>query len=1216
MKKLFRPICLLLFAFVLFTILPGNALAADGPIEIEETNSFTVKQRLLSMTETDQKAADAAAEAGMEFTPPAAMVTILENGGTETAVTGESELYLLDLILNNSELRITPPEGYYVADLTLSNGDAMEPSLEPLLTKAHAWDASGGAGLSLFFGELADESYENCLDGTWLSGFGPGANYTLFISCDAIAPGVPDITYEAGNITEAGFPATTILVPDGNTFHQVEHNVLALSNEAGSVAYSLGYELDGYRLIYANGSFLDVPVGERITPYDHVSLVARWKAVSRPSFLITANSGTKEYDGTPLTDSGYSVNPDPAEYSYTLNDVVVEGSMTNLGTAENRVVSFSLMDPYGNPVTGDLLASMVDTAAGNLTVTERNLTITAVSANLTTQGEEKIASQISTQDGYYKNGYHVEGLLANHELFGDFVTGRGTESFETSINTDNLHIRATGSSEDVHTLYKVTTVPGKIEINNVGPAPTTPPTPTTAPTPTTEPTPTPTPDPKVYDVVITLKSGTWTYDGSAHHQPDYEVSGLVDGDKISRVNFRRDAVITEVGTAINEIETVDIVDKDGHGVPAGKYRVTSRAGTLKVKERSITVTAISGSLTSNGAEIVAASLKSPDGEFVSGYKVEGLASGHKLSGDFVKGSGKNGFQTWIDLGKLTVLDANNLDVTDNYSIHTVDGYITVNVNTPTQNTRVNITVSAKSGNFVYDGKAHSMEEYSVSGLVDGDKVDKVTFKSSSVITNVGTQSNEIQSVVIKSATGAAVDASKYNITYVPGKLTVTKFPLTLTAVSDNKTYDGKALNNKSVKSTALANTDHKLSADYEVYDSNGNSIKNGPVDVGVYVKKVSNVKITSGSTDVTANYEITTEDGTLTIRSASGSTNANAVTNTAYYGNTYTIRSDAPYTEFQYLLIDGQKVPAENYTVKEGSTVITLKASYIQSLKTGNHNYSIVSTSKQADGTFNVSKAPKTSDGTGSALWIILLVAAALAVLIAFFILRQAPGKSRKKPGGAGSHSSYEKRNTVKTSSRSSSPPEEIARSSAARQKKPVSDTVMDFETFFGADDHQAIKKEEDPDPTKNLMRDFRINLDDYRSANPPTASDTAAGATAAGAAVAYAATADARQQEEKKPVTVPEPLESSPAVINSPESFSKETNQGSEATESKSDESKAKTVNSSEDELPAPSKDDSTEAAAVSKPEGNSYVGRHEAGVSNSAVSSWYKPQNQSPEE
>jgi len=130
-----------------------------------------------------------------------------------------------------------------------------------------------------------------------------------------------------------------------------------------------------------------------------------------------------------------------------------------------------------------------------------------------------------------------------------------------------------------------------------------------------------------------------------------------------------------------------------------------------------------------------------------------------------------------------------------------------------------IAASLLSGTFPYDGTEHKLNEYTASGLVDGDVIEKGTFKPSSVITDVGTRANEIQSVVIKSSTGAAVDNSKYNINYYSGTLTVTKFPLTLTAVSDEKVYDGKALNNKSVKATALANSNHTLSADYEVFDS-------------------------------------------------------------------------------------------------------------------------------------------------------------------------------------------------------------------------------------------------------------------------------------------------------------------------------------------------------------------------------------------------------------
>ena len=249
-----------------------------------------------------------------------------------------------------------------------------------------------------------------------------------------------------------------------------------------------------------------------------------------------------------------------------------------------------------------------------------------------------------------------------------------------------------------------------------------------------------------------------------------------------------------------------------------------------------------------------------------------------------------------------------------------------------------------------------------------------------------------------------------------------------------------------------------------VFDSNGNTIKNGPVDPGVYTKKVSNVKITSGNTDVTANYDITMVDGTLKITGSSGES-SRATTTTAYYGNTFTIRSDAPYSEFKYLLIDGQKVPTDNYTVKEGSTIITLKSSYIQSLKTGGHNYTIVSASKQVDGSFNVSKAPKTGDGASMIVWILLLLLAAVAVALVFFFLQ----RSGKLGGG--------KRRSGKKNSRS----KETLRYPSGKEytRRPAAPVIpdLDFEP----------EPVQDEDPTMDLMKDFDLNLDDFRNPAPQT---------------------------------------------------------------------------------------------------------------------------------
>lgn len=113
---------------------------------------------------------------------------------------------------------------------------------------------------------------------------------------------------------------------------------------------------------------------------------------------------------------------------------------------------------------------------------------------------------------------------------------------------------------------------------------------------------------------------------------------------------------------------------------------------------------------------------------------------------------------------------------------------------------------------------------------------------------------------------ALYPAAKYNITYVPGTLTVTKAPLTLTAESDSKTYDGKKIDNKNVSATKLANPDHKISVTLGVFDKDGKELQNGAVNPGTYTKKIKSYVIKAGETDVTANYDVKTVDGTLTIK--------------------------------------------------------------------------------------------------------------------------------------------------------------------------------------------------------------------------------------------------------------------------------------------------------------------------------------------------------------
>ena len=71
--------------------------------------------------------------------------------------------------------------------------------------------------------------------------------------------------------------------------------------------------------------------------------------------------------------------------------------------------------------------------------------------------------------------------------------------------------------------------------------------------------------------------------------------------------------------------------------------------------------------------------------------------------------------------------------------------------------------------------------------------------------------------------------------------------------------------------------------------------------------------------------------------------------------------------------VDGNLVDVKNYTVKEGSTIVTLKADYLNTLSVGKHTFEIIWTDGTASTRFTVSKSdsgsaePKDNDGNNGA---------------------------------------------------------------------------------------------------------------------------------------------------------------------------------------------------------------------------------------------------------
>ena len=111
-------------------------------------------------------------------------------------------------------------------------------------------------------------------------------------------------------------------------------------------------------------------------------------------------------------------------------------------------------------------------------------------------------------------------------------------------------------------------------------------------------------------------------------------------------------------------------------------------------------------------------------------------------------------------------------------------------------------------------------------------------------------------------------------------------------------------------------------------------------------------------------------------------------------GNTWTkgsgqpmvMKTDGDFSKFVSVEIDGAVVDKSNYAAESGSTIVTFKAEYMETLKSGKHTYRVNYTDGYAETTFTVNgstaaagntvKAPKTGDAAATATSIILMLAA------------------------------------------------------------------------------------------------------------------------------------------------------------------------------------------------------------------------------------------------
>lgn len=170
-------------------------------------------------------------------------------------------------------------------------------------------------------------------------------------------------------------------------------------------------------------------------------------------------------------------------------------------------------------------------------------------------------------------------------------------------------------------------------------------------------------------------------------------------------------------------------------------------------------------------------------------------------------------------------------------------------------------------------------------------------------------------------------------------------------------------------------TDHAYNSEWHNYllDDNGSGII---VVEAKAVKKETNAPETSAP----ASNDDSSEEPYKIINGAKGTWNGSTTEG-------LTIRGDGDFDKFAGVRVDGNWIPSVHYEAKSGSTIVTLKPSYLASLSEGEHTVDIMWIDDSASTTFTVAantaaaqpeldSVPKTGEGVMGWMPEILLLAA------------------------------------------------------------------------------------------------------------------------------------------------------------------------------------------------------------------------------------------------
>jgi hypothetical protein len=531
------------------------------------------------------------------------------------------------------------------------------------------------------------------------------------------------------------------------------------------------------------------------------------KVTPKPVIVTGITAVNKEYDGTKtatLNTGSASIEGimpiDTSVYNHLIVSSKSTAEFEDAAFGINKTVNLGIKLGGYCSLNYTLSEDSQKTATANIT---KSITIKANDQRVGRRGTIKSGvDNVSVTSGSLEEGHRISNVTLTSGST-DSPTNEGTITLESVVIQD-------ADENDVTAMYIITPESGVLTVT------------------------------EKYQMTVTAPNVTETYDGRAHGI----VVNVTDPESGATVKYGE----TEGTYELDESPTITNVSESPktvyYKVTAGGYEDYSGSATITIEPRSVVVSGIkANSRTYNGetgAELDYSDVKF-NGETISGLTVT-------ATGEFTSASA--GQNKTVNISNIVLAGTG----TENYVLSASGQQTTTKADiSAAQIPAGSITAPVKIENLTYNGSAQDLvtagkAEGGTMMYALGTATEATEAYTASIPSKANAGTYYVWYKVVGNGNYNDIDAEKVTVN-------ISKKPLTITAGSDSKKFDGTALVKDSYTSTELAEGESIVSVTIT-----GSQTKDGTSD-----NVASNAVIKKGDTDVTANYEITYVKGILTV---------------------------------------------------------------------------------------------------------------------------------------------------------------------------------------------------------------------------------------------------------------------------------------------------------------------------------------------------------------